>query len=253
MLLKLNNVKKVYKTKKMKVHALQNINFQVEDGEFVAIMGESGSGKTTLLNIIASFDKPTMGSVILKGKKINEINDSELASFRRNYLGFVFQEFNLLDTLSNRDNISLPLVLSNKKASEIQKKVEKVASELAIEEILEKYPYEISGGQKQRIAIARAIVSAPELVLADEPTGALDSKTAEQIIGVFNYLNKLGNSILMVTHSIKAASGANRVLFIKDGIVFHEIYKGDLNSRQFQEKIAESLSMLGEWGEKNDK
>ncbi len=253
MLLELNNVKKVYKTKKMQVQALQNINFQVEEGEFVAIMGESGSGKTTLLNIIASFDKPTMGDVILKDKTINDINDSDLASFRRKYLGFVFQDFNLLDTLTNRDNISLPLVLSNKKVDEIEKRVEKVASELAIEDVLDKYPYEISGGQKQRIAIARAIVSEPELVLADEPTGALDSKTAEQIIGVFNYLNKLGNSILMVTHSIKAASGANRVLFIKDGIVFHEIYKGDLTSRQFQEKIAESLSMLGEWGEGNDK
>ncbi len=253
MLLELKGVKKVYKTKKMTVQALQNINFQIDDGEFVAIMGESGSGKTTLLNIIASFDKPTLGDVVLKNKKINEISDLKLASFRREYLGFVFQDFNLLDTLSNRDNISLPLVLSNKNSKEIESRVKEIAIKLGVEEILDKYPYEISGGQKQRIAIARAIAIKPELILADEPTGALDSKTSEQIIELFNYLNKNGNSILMVTHSIKAASGANRVLFIKDGIVFHEIYKGNLTNRQFQEKIADSLSLIGEWGDKNVK
>ncbi len=253
MLLELNNVKKVYKTNKMEVKALQQINLNIEEGEFVAIMGESGSGKTTLLNIIATFDSPTFGDVILNGKNLNDISESKLAAFRRDALGFVFQDFSLLDTMSNRDNIALPLVLSQKKPAQIQSRVSEVAKQLSITDLLDKFPYEISGGQKQRVAIARAIATHPELILADEPTGALDSKTSEHIIKQFNMLNELGHSILMVTHSIKAASGASRVLFIKDGIVFHEIYKGDLNARQFQDKIADSLSMLGEWGEHDAK
>ncbi len=253
MLLELRDIKKTYQSKNMRVNALQGVNFDMKEGEFIAIMGESGSGKTTLLNIIASFDKPSFGEITLKGSDIASIPDNKLAGFRRNHLGFVFQDFNLLDTLSNSDNIALPLVLSGVSPKEIEQRITEVSTKLGIETLLKKFPYEISGGQKQRIAIARAMITAPELILADEPTGALDSKTAEQIIKLFNQLNQDGHSILMVTHSIKAASGANRVLFIKDGTVFHEIYKGDLSSKQFQDRIADSLSMLGEWGDTNDR
>lgn len=252
MLLKLSNVKKIYQGKGTEVRALQNINFEMKEGEFAAIMGESGSGKTTLLNIIASFDRPSFGEVSLQGKNLASVSETELASFRRDNLGFVFQDFNLLDNLNNKDNIALPLVLSNKGVKEIEERIASVSRKLGIDSLLQKYPYEISGGQKQRIAIARALVNDAKLILADEPTGALDSKTAEQIIDLFSYLNEAGNSILMVTHSIKAASGSKRVLFIKDGIVYHEIYRGNLNAKQFQEKIADSLSMLGEWGDRND-
>ncbi|MCT7792257.1 MAG: ABC transporter ATP-binding protein, partial [Lactobacillus iners] len=219
--------------------------FSVEAGEFVAIMGESGAGKTTLLNVIATFDKPTSGSVILNGKEISTLKNSEISTFRRNKLGFVFQDFNLLDQFNNRDNIYLPLVLSNQKPQLMQERLDQIKDQLGISELLNKYPYEISGGQKQRVAIARAIITKPDLVLADEPTGSLDSTSSEIILNMFAKINQAGQTIMMVTHSLRAASFAKRILFIKDGIVYHEIYRSQAESQsEFMERISQAQFML---------
>ena len=208
-------------------------------------MGESGAGKTTLLNIIATLDKPTVGSVILNGKDISSLKDNEISQFRRNELGFVFQDFNLLDQFSNRDNIYLPLVLSNEDESVMKTRLDQLKDQLGIAELLDKYPFEISGGQKQRIAIARAVITKPSLLLADEPTGALDSASSEMSLNLFTSINEAGQTVLMVTHSLRAASFAKRVLFIKDGIVYHEIYRGDHESQQdFMERINQAQIVL---------
>ena len=244
MLLDVANIKKVYKTKGNETTALQNIDFAVNEGEYVAIMGESGSGKSTLLNIIATFDKATEGKVTLAGRDLATIKGKEIAQFRREKLGFVFQDFNVLDTFSNKDNILLPLVLSNVPVGEMEKRLEKIAQPLGITNLLDKFPYEISGGQRQRVAIARAIITQPNLLLADEPTGALDSKSSEQILNIFKQIHQSGNTILMVTHSIPAAASAGRVLFIKDGVVYHELYRGEATDQEMRERIAESLTML---------
>lgn len=244
MLLDVANIKKVYKTKGNETTALQNIDFAVNEGEYVAIMGESGSGKSTLLNIIATFDKATEGKVTIAGQDLATIKGKEIAQFRREKLGFVFQDFNVLDTFSNKDNILLPLVLSNVPVGEMEKRLEKIAQPLGITNLLDKFPYEISGGQRQRVAIARAIITQPNLLLADEPTGALDSKSSEQILNIFKQIHQSGNTILMVTHSIPAAASAGRVLFIKDGVVYHELYRGEATDQEMRERIAESLTML---------
>ncbi len=250
-LLEVKNVKKIYTTRFAgnQVEALKNVSFSVEPREYVAIMGESGSGKTTLLNILASLDKPTGGKVYLKGNDLGKIKEKEMAAFRRQNLGFVFQDFNLLDTFSLKDNIFLPLVLSGKKYDEMEKKIKPIAQRLGIEKLLEKYPYEVSGGQKQRAAIARAIITRPQLILADEPTGALDSKAADELLTLFNAINEDGQTILMVTHSVKAASHAKRVLFIKDGEVFHPLYSGNLTNEQMFQKISDTLTVLTTGGE----
>ena len=245
-MLVVKNVKKVYTTRfgGNKVTALQNVNLTVERGEFVAIMGESGSGKTTLLNIIATLDKPTEGEIELDGQSMQSMKEKQLAKFRRDRLGFVFQEFNLLDNFSVRDNINLPLVLAGCSPAEMETRIRPIAEKLGITELLEKFPYEISGGQKQRVAVARAIITEPEMVLADEPTGALDSRSTDELLEQFANINKDGQTILMVTHSIKAASTAGRVLFIKDGIVYHQIYRGDETNSEFYRKISDSLTAL---------
>ncbi|MBR3083989.1 MAG: ABC transporter ATP-binding protein [Oscillospiraceae bacterium] len=226
------------------VRALKGVSFSVEAGEYVAIMGESGSGKTTLLNILATLDRPTGGSVLLDGRDLAGLKDSALAAFRRENLGFVFQEFNLLDTFTLRDNILLPLVLGGKNADELEKRLEPVAASLGITELLHKYPWEVSGGQKQRAAVARALITRPRLILADEPTGALDSQSASELLRVFSRLNGEGQTILMVTHSIDAASHARRVLFIRDGVVFHQLYRGEGSNEALYQKIADTLTML---------
>ncbi|MGX7108046.1 ABC transporter ATP-binding protein [Facklamia miroungae] len=244
MLLKVEHVEKIYKGRGNKTIALRDVDFGINEGEYVAIMGESGSGKSTLLNILATFDQPTAGKVLLNELDFSDLREDQIASFRREKLGFVFQDFNLLDGFTNRDNILLPMVLSQKNIKEMENQLDKVAKFVGVESLLDKYPYEISGGQAQRIAIARALINQPDIVLADEPTGALDSKTSEQIMQVLVKLNQIGNTILMVTHSIKAASSANRVLFIKDGVIYHEIYRGQQTSSDFQIAISDSLAML---------
>ena len=245
-LLSVQHVKKIYATRLggAKVQALADVDFTVEQGEFTAIMGESGSGKTTLLNILAGLDKPTGGEIFLNMRNICTLGEKEISAFRRDNLGFVFQDFNLLDTFSIQDNIFLPLVLAGKKFDEMQKRLEPIARGLGIVDILQKFPYEVSGGQKQRIAIARAIITNPQLILADEPTGALDSRSAGQILQIFEDINSRGQTILMVTHSIQAASRAGRVLFIKDGQVFHQIYRGDMDGDQMYQKISDTLTVL---------
>lgn len=245
-ILEVKNISKIYTTRfgSAKVQALSNMNFTVEEGEYVAIMGESGSGKTTLLNILALLDKPTGGEVLLNNKNITLIREKELSAFRRDNLGFVFQDFNLLDNFSLKDNILLPLVLQKKTVSEMEMHLEPIAERLGIAELLEKYPYEVSGGQKQRTAIARAIITNPQLILADEPTGALDSKASAGLLKVFREINDDGQTILMVTHSLNAASHANRVLFIKDGEVFHQLYRGNLTNEQLYVKISDTLTVL---------
>lgn len=249
--LEVKNLKKIYTTRfgGNKVEALRDVNFTVEKGEFVAIMGESGSGKTTLLNILAALDAPTSGSVYLDGKDLSKIKEKAQAEFRRDNLGFVFQEFNLLDTFTLEDNIYLPLVLAGKKHSEMESRLKPIAQNLGIVDLLKKYPYEVSGGQKQRAAVARAMITNPSMILADEPTGALDSKSADELMGLFEKVNKEGQTILMVTHSVKAASVASRVLFIKDGEVFHQIYKGGDSSERLYQKISDTLTMLESGGE----
>lgn len=251
-ILEVNGLKKVYSTRLggNKVEALKNVNFSVEEGEYVAIMGESGSGKTTLLNILAALDKPTAGSVKLDGMELFDIRESDVAQFRRDKLGFVFQEFNLLDTFTVEDNIFLPLVLAGKSYDEMRTRMIPVAKRLGIGEILKKYPYEISGGQKQRAAVARAIITNPRIVLADEPTGALDSRSTDELLKLFDELNRSGQTILMVTHSVKAASTASRVLFIKDGEVYHQIYRGESSSQQLYQKISDTLTMLATGGDR---
>ena len=250
-ILEVNGLKKVYTTRfgGNKVEALRNVNFSVEEGEYVAIMGESGSGKTTLLNILAALDRPTGGTVQLDGKNLASIKDSAIASFRREHLGFVFQDFNLLDTFSLEDNIYLPLVLAGKQYQEMHSRLEPLAKKLGIISLLKKYPYEVSGGQKQRAAVARALITKPQLILADEPTGALDSRAADELLRLFAGINQDGQTIVMVTHSVKAASNAGRVLFIKDGEVFHQIYRGNLSNEEMYQKISDTLTVLTTGGE----
>ena len=246
MLLEVNNIRKVYTTRLItqSTEALKNVNFSVDNGEYVAIMGESGSGKTTLLNILATFDKATSGSVLLNNLDLSKLKDKELADFRRDNLGFVFQDFNLLDNFSIKDNILLPLVLANKKYKDMEARLEKVTKPLGIDKLINKYPYEISGGQRQRVAVARAIITNPSLILADEPTGALDSKSTDQLLNVFDKLNEIGQTIIMVTHSVKTAARAKRVLFIKDGVVFHELRKGNATTNEMFQKINDTLSLM---------
>lgn len=245
-LLDVQHVKKVYKTrfKGNQVEALKDIRFTVEKGEYVAIMGESGSGKSTLLNILAMLDKPTAGRVYLNGTDTATIKNKDASSFRREKLGFVFQDFNLLDTLSVKDNILLPLVLSRRPLNQMLTQVEAISRQLGIHPLLEKYPYEISGGQKQRVAVARAIITQPEILLADEPTGALDSKSSAALLDVFDAINASGQTILMVTHSTAAASRAQRVLFIKDGILYNQIFKGDKSEHQMFQEISDTLTVM---------
>lgn len=245
-ILECKNIKKTYKTKNIITEALKGVNFSVEKGEFISIMGESGAGKTTLLNIIATLDRATSGVLSLNGKDISTLKSGEIARFRRKELGFVFQDFNLLDQFSNRDNIYLPLVLSEENLSLMEDRLNEIKDRLGISELLDKYPYEISGGQKQRIAIARAIITKPSLLLADEPTGALDSTSSEMILNLFRQVNEDGQTVLVVTHSLRAASYAKRVLFIKDGIVFHEVYRGENEAQgDFMERISQAEFMLG--------
>lgn len=251
-LLEVKNVKKIYTTRfgGNKVEALRDVNFSVEPGEYVAIMGESGSGKSTLLNILAQLDCPTSGKVISKGRDLSTIKEKEMSAFRRQNLGFVFQDFHLLDTFTLKDNIFLPLVLSGRRYEEMEQRLAPIARHLGIEKILEKYPYEVSGGQKQRVAVARALIIKPQIVLADEPTGALDSKAAQELLRLFSSVNHDGQTILMVTHSVKAASSANRVMFIKDGEVFHQLYRGNLTDEQMYQKISDTLTVLEAGGER---
>ncbi len=251
-ILNVSGVQKIYTTRfgGNKVEALKNVSFSVEQGEYVAIMGESGSGKTTLLNILAALDKPTSGTVKLDGKDLSKIKESQIAQFRRDNLGFVFQEFNLLDNFTLEDNIYLPLVLAGKPHSEMQERLRPIAEQLGIAQLLKKYPYEVSGGQKQRAAVARALITDPKLILADEPTGALDSRATDELLRLFSQINAEGQTILMVTHSVKAASHASRVLFIKDGEVFHQIYRGENTDQQLYQMISDTLTMLATGGER---
>ena len=246
MLLEINHLEKVYRTRFSKevTHALQDVDFKVDKGEFIAIMGESGSGKTTLLNILATLDKPSGGSVILDGKEITKIKEKDLASFRLKNLGFVFQDFNLLDTLNVRDNIFLPLVLDRKSYQEMESRLVNVAQKLRIVELLNKRPFELSGGQQQRVSIARALITQPQIILADEPTAALDYRNSEDLLKLFEEINLDGQTILMVTHSANAASHANRVLFIKDGRIFHQLYRGNKSNNEFSKEISLSMSAL---------
>ena len=251
-ILSVKGLQKIYTTRfgGNKVEALRDVNFEVEKGEYVAIMGESGSGKTTLLNILAGLDKPTRGSVVLDGKDMASVKESAMAAFRRDNLGFVFQEFNLLDTFSIEDNVYLPLVLAGKSHREMRERLEPLAIELGIWDLLKKYPYEVSGGQKQRTAVARALITEPKLILADEPTGALDSKSTEELLRLFAEINMRGQTILMVTHSVKAASNAGRVLFIKDGEVYHQLYRGSSTAEVFYQKISNTLTIIATGGER---
>lgn len=246
MFLEVSGLKKIYVGRfgGNKVEALSSVSFAAERGEFIAIMGESGSGKTTLLNILAALDRPTSGSVLLDGRDLSKVKESEMAAFRRDNLGFVFQEFNLLDTFSVRDNIFLPLVLRGMKYDDMEHKLAPIANALGISEILEKFPYEISGGQKQRTAVARAIITEPKILLADEPTGALDSRASEELLKLFGGINSRGQTILMVTHSAKAAAHASRVLFIRDGAVFHQLYRENSSTDQMYRKISDALTKM---------
>lgn len=253
-LLEVNNLKKVYTTRfgGNQVQALTNVTFSVEQGEYIAIMGESGSGKTTLLNILAALDKPTSGKVVLAGKDLSAVKEKDIAKFRRENMGFVFQDFNLLDTFSLQDNIFLPLVLAGENFLQMSKKLAPIARSLGITELMQKYPYEISGGQKQRAAVARALITDPRIVLADEPTGALDSRASEQLLKIFGDINRGGQTILMVTHSTRAASCAGRVLFIKDGEVYHQIYRGNMTDEQMYQKISDTLTVIATGGARHE-
>ena len=250
-LLEVQHVQKIYTTRfgGNQVQALSNVSFSVEAGEYVAIMGESGSGKTTLLNILAALDRPTAGEVLLAGKPLSAIRERDLAAFRRSHLGFVFQDFNLLDTFSLQDNIYLPLVLAGTDYQEMHKKLRPIADQLGISDILTKYPYEVSGGQKQRAAVARALITDPQLILADEPTGALDSRSSDALLELFGELNGAGQTILMVTHSVKAASHAGRVLFLRDGQVYHQLYRGGESQEAQFRRISDTLTVLAGGGE----
>lgn len=240
--LRATSIRKVYK--KTQTEALKNINFSITENEFVAIMGESGSGKSTLLNIVATLDKPTSGQLFINNKNIEEMKASELAKFRRSNLGFVFQDFNLIETFNVEDNILLPLVLSDINRKLYEEKLNTVAEKLNIKDILKKNTNEISGGEKQRVAIARALITNPTLILADEPTGQLDSRSADIVMETFQTINEDKNTVLLVTHSIKSASYASRVLFIKDGIIFHELFREDSLNIDFAEKISSSLTLI---------
>lgn len=253
-ILDVHNIKKIYTTRfgGNQVQALKDVSFSVEKGEFVAIMGESGSGKTTLLNILAALDRPTSGEVLLSGKSLSSIKEKEISAFRRENLGFVFQDFNLLDTFSLMDNIFLPLVLSGKTYEEMNKKLMPLAKKLGIGELLKKFPYEVSGGQKQRAAVARALITDPQLILADEPTGALDSRSSAELLNLFGQINESSQTILMVTHSVQAACHAGRVLFIKDGQVFHQIYRGESTREEMYQKISQTLTILTTGGDIHD-
>ena len=253
--LEVEDIKKIYRPRfgGNQVQALSKVTFSVEEGEYVSIMGESGSGKTTLLNIMAALDRPTQGEVYLDGRPLSAIKEKDISKFRRENLGFVFQDFSLLDTFNLKDNILLPLVLKGVPYREMNQKLMPVAEELGIAGLLEKYPYEVSGGQKQRAAAARALITEPRLLLADEPTGALDSKSTDEMLGIFSRINQKGQTIVMVTHSVKAASRAGRVLFIKDGEVFHQVYRGELSDEQFYQKISATLTMLATGGERRGK
>lgn len=246
MLLEINHLEKVYRTRfsKEETRALQDVDFKVDQGEFIAIMGESGSGKTSLLNILATLDKPSNGSVILNGQDITKIKEGQLADFRLKNLGFVFQDFNLLDTLNVRDNIFLPLVLARKNYKEMESRLEMLAPKLRIDSLLNKRPFELSGGQKQRVAIARSLITNPQILLADEPTAALDFRNSEDLLNLFEDINLDGQTILMVTHSANAASHAKRVLFIKDGRIFHQLYRGNKSNKEFGKEISLSMSAL---------
>ena len=252
-ILDVQHVQKIYTTRfgGSRVQALSDVNFKVERGEYVAVMGESGSGKTTLLNILAALDRPTSGDVVLNGRSLNSIREKEIAAFRRDNLGFVFQDFNLLDTFSLRDNIYLPLVLAGRGVGEMEAALAPVAKLLGIEGLLDKYPYEVSGGQKQRAAVARALITSPQLVLADEPTGALDSRATDHLLELFSQVNRQGQTIVMVTHSVKAASHASRVLFIRDGALFHQIYRGESSNEALYQKISDTLTLLATGGDRN--
>ena len=250
-ILEVSGLRKVYTSRLggSRVEALRNVSFTVEQGEYVAIMGESGSGKTTLLNILAALDEPTAGTMRLDGHELGKIREKDAAAFRRDNLGFVFQEFNLLDTFTLEDNIYLPLVLMGMSYEDMRARLLPIARELGLTELLKKYPYEVSGGQKQRAAVARAIITEPKLLLADEPTGALDSGSTDELLRLFAAINRAGQTILMVTHSVKAASRAGRVLFIKDGQVFHQLYRGEDDDTRFYQRISDTLTMLQSGGE----
>lgn len=250
-ILEVSGLRKVYTSRLggSRVEALRNVSFTVEQGEYVAIMGESGSGKTTLLNILAALDEPTAGTVRLDGHELGKIREKDAAAFRRDNLGFVFQEFNLLDTFTLEDNIYLPLVLMGMSYEDMRARLLPIARELGLTELLKKYPYEVSGGQKQRAAVARAIITEPKLLLADEPTGALDSGSTDELLRLFAAINRAGQTILMETHSVKAASRAGRVLFIKDGQVFHQLYRGEDDDTRFYQRISDTLTMLQSGGE----
>ncbi|NJP39750.1 ABC transporter ATP-binding protein [Oscillospiraceae bacterium HV4-5-C5C] len=245
-ILEVRTLKKVYANRlgANQVQALKQVDFKVEAGEYVAVMGESGSGKTTLLNILAGLDQPTSGQVLLEGQDMGQIKEKDLAAFRRDHLGFVFQDFNLLDTFTLEDNIYLPLVLAGKSYAAMHSRLQPLTEQLGISQLLNKYPYEVSGGQKQRAAVARALITGPRLILADEPTGALDSRATDELLSLFNQINHQGQTILMVTHSVKAASRSGRVLFIKDGVIFHQLYRGLCDDEQFYQKISDSLTLL---------
>lgn len=250
-ILKIEKIEKYYGNKSSLTKAIDNISFEIEKREFVAIMGSSGSGKTTLLNCISSIDKVTSGHIYISGEDITKLKGNDLNKFRREKLGFIFQDFNLLDTLTGYENIALALSIQNKSVKEIEEKINDIAVKLGIKKILNKYPYQMSGGEKQRISSARAIITNPELVLADEPTGALDSKNSRMLLESFNYLNdELKTTILMVTHDSFAASYASRVIFIKDGKIFDEIIKGDKGRKEFFNEIIDVVTLLG--GEEND-
>lgn len=245
-LLQVNNVKKIYRTRlsNHQVEALKSVSFGVDTGEYIAIMGESGSGKSTLLNILATLDRTTSGEVYLNEQNLNEIPEGKLAQFRREHLGFVFQDFNLLDTFNIKDNIFLPLVLSRVPMKTMEQRLTPLVKALGIQELLDKYPYEISGGQKQRVAVARALITNPDIILADEPTGALDSRSADALLHLFSQINQKGQTILMVTHSAIAASHAKRVLFIKDGQIFHQLYRGEKSKESFITEITDTMTVL---------
>ena len=252
--LEVNHIKKVYKTRMggEEITALRDVHFSVEKGEFVAIMGESGSGKTTLLNILASLDTPTVGKVLVDGRDYSTLKDDERAIFRRENLGFIFQDFNLLDNFTIEDNIRLPLVLAGENHKTMDQKVVPMARSLGIDQLLKKYPYEVSGGQKQRTAVARALITRPSILLADEPTGALDSRSATNLLQQLCEINRSGQTILMVTHSNVAASYASRVMFIKDGEVFHQIYRGDMTRNEMLDKICDAVTVLMRGGEDSE-
>lgn len=250
-LLEVNHISKVYTSGNNEIQALKDINFSVDKGEFVAIMGESGSGKSTLLNILAALDRPTGGEVHISGHNLQNISDDELSNFRRENLGFIFQEFNLLDTFNIKDNILLPLVLSGWNSSDMENRLSFLIERLGIKKLIDKNPYELSGGQKQRVAVARALINQPQLILADEPTGALDSHTSDNLLKLFSEINQEGQTIMMVTHSTKAASQAKRVLFIRDGYIFHELNKGESSNEEMYEKISKTLTFLASGADKN--